>query len=415
MMEKQKYANRIVQFLVKKGFVAYFAGGWVRDYLLGHPSDDIDIATNAPPEKILNIFPGTNLVGLAFGVVIVNMEGHQFEVSTFRRDVNYTDGRKPERIELSTAEEDAKRRDFTINGMFYDPLEDTIYDFVNGKSDLAQGIIRAIGNPSERFYEDRLRMIRAIRFASRFGFHIDAETQDGIIENAPSLFPSVAMERIWQEFNKMTPYANVDRAIIEMHRLGLLQVIFPDLVDVHLTEIKHRVSGFPHFPQNCPTIYYIAELFPDASPEQLLEICKYLRTGNQDARRLEMQYQARSLLSREKDNGVHFDPISWTHFFAHPESQVILDVHVAKMAPDSKQAALRKYLERRVSLLPHIERIELKKPLVTAANLQSLGIPQGKQLGLLLKEAEKIAISKNMNSAQEVIEHLKKSSLWPKQ
>ena len=197
MTETKKIATAIVRKLVAAGYTAYFAGGWVRDYLMGHPSEDIDIATDAPPEKIIDLFPKTLLVGVAFGVVVVIVDGHQFEVATFRRDIDYADGRKPSKIELSTAEEDAFRRDFTINGMFYDPLEDVFHDFVKGKEDIQHGVIRAIGNADERFVEDRLRMIRAVRFAARFAFNISSETQSAIEANADTLFPAVAMERIW--------------------------------------------------------------------------------------------------------------------------------------------------------------------------------------------------------------------------
>jgi len=132
MTEAFAHARAIVTKLVRTGYIAYFAGGWVRDYVMGHPSEDIDIATNASPAEIMDLFPHTILVGLAFGVVIVVIEGHQFEVATFRKDVGYLDGRHPSGIEMSTPQEDALRRDFTINGMFYDPLEEVIHDFVQG-------------------------------------------------------------------------------------------------------------------------------------------------------------------------------------------------------------------------------------------------------------------------------------------
>ena len=131
--------------------------------------------------------------------------------------------------------------------------------------------------------EDRLRMIRAVRFASRFGFNIDADTQQGIIENAETLFPAVAMERIWQEFSKMAAYPKFDHAIIELHRLGLLPVIFPQLQETHLRDIKHRIASFVHFSKETPQILFLMELFPDSSLEDQLEICQYLRTSNHDA------------------------------------------------------------------------------------------------------------------------------------
>jgi poly(A) polymerase len=225
-MDAKYYATLLVKELVKAGYIAYFAGGWARDYVMGHPSADIDIATNAPPEKILDLFPCTILVGLAFGVIIVVIEGHQFEVATFRRDIGYDSGRRPNSIELADPEEDALRRDFTINGLFFDPLEERIIDYVGGIEDIKKRVIRTIGNADERFSEDRLRMIRAIRFAARFGFAIEEETQIGIALNADTLFPAVAMERIWQEFNKMVAYPHFDQALIEMHRLKLLPVIW---------------------------------------------------------------------------------------------------------------------------------------------------------------------------------------------
>ena len=178
MTETKKIATAIVRKLVAAGYTAYFAGGWVRDYLMGHPSEDIDLATDAPPEKIIDLFPKTLLVGVAFGVVVVIVDGHQFEVATFRRDIDYADGRKPSKIELSTAEEDAFRRDFTINGMFYDPLTNQILDYVGGQEDLKKKIIRAIGNPHKRIQEDRLRMIRAVRLSCRFDFQIEEKTKE---------------------------------------------------------------------------------------------------------------------------------------------------------------------------------------------------------------------------------------------
>jgi len=230
-----------------------------------HPSDDIDIATDAPTEEILNLFPRTILVGLSFGVVVVVLDGHQFEVATFRRDIGYADGRKPTRVERSSPEEDASRRDFTINGMFYDPVEEVVHDFVNGAEDIKLGIIRTIGDPYQRFAEDRLRMIRAVRFSSRFGFTIDQDTQDAIRANADTLFPAVAMERVWQEFCKMVRFPNVDHAIIELHRLELLQVIFPQLQGVHLNEIKKRVAHISHYPPTTDPFLHMLALFPGIS------------------------------------------------------------------------------------------------------------------------------------------------------
>src|SRR3989338_2628829 len=143
-MEEHPQARQIVETLAKAGFVAYYAGGWVRDFLLNHPSDDIDIATNAPPETIQALFPHTVPIGLAFGIILVIIDGKQYEVATFRQDLAYKDGRRPTKIAFATAIEDAKRRDFTINGMFFDPLKEEVLDYVSGKTDLENQVIRAI-------------------------------------------------------------------------------------------------------------------------------------------------------------------------------------------------------------------------------------------------------------------------------
>lgn len=408
-MDAYTRATEIVKKLVRAGYIAYFAGGWVRDYVMKHPSADIDIATNAPTDVILDLFPRTILVGLAFGVVIVAIDGHQFEVSTFRRDIGYSDGRKPDKIELASPQEDAQRRDFTVNGMFYDPLENEIYDYVNGMQDITEGVIRTIGSPDERFVEDRLRMIRAVRFAARFGFVIDPETERAIIENADTLFPPVAIERVWQELTKMTSSPRFDWALIEMHRMGLLQVMFPMLQHVHLKDIKHRVSSFAHFPKDCPTILYIIELFPDETLDQLLDLCAYLKISSHDARLVEYACKAKTLLRDEMES----DRTRWVHFYAHPLSQVVLEAFAAHMTQKERDDFLERSRDRQEGLRHHIHRISKKKPLVTAQDLINLGIKPGKIMGALLKEAEQIAINYDLNDVEQVVDILKTATHWP--
>lgn len=413
-MDVRKRATAIVQRLVDEGYIAYFAGGWVRDFVMGHPSADIDIATNAAPEKILDLFPKANLVGLAFGVVIVNFEGHNFEVATFRKDVGYGGGRKPEKIELATPQEDAWRRDFTINGMFYDPLSDTLHDFVNGVEDIKLGVIRTIGDPHERFIEDRLRMIRAIRFSARFNFPIDTETQRAIALNAKTLFPAVAMERIWQEFNKMAKADRFDYALIEMQRLGLLPVIFPALKTMSLEEIERRVANFKDFPKDTPAILYLMELFPETSLNELLEICQYLRTSVHEGKLVEFAYRGKHLLLLEENLGDAIERIEWANFYAHRFFDVCFDALAARYAQEERINLIERHQQRRERLLPHIQRIAEKKPLITAAMLQDHGIMPGKHMGELLKAAEHLSIKHDLHDENEVIELLKKSKLWHK-
>lgn len=410
-MDVQAVATEIVRKLNYAGYTAYFAGGWVRDHLMGHPCDDIDIATDAPPEKILDLFPRTILVGLAFGIVVVVEKGHQFEVATFRKDINYVDGRKPTHIELSTAEEDASRRDFTINGMFYDPLEHVIHDFVHGAEDIHKKVIRTIGNPDERFVEDRLRMIRAVRFAARFGFAIDQDTQEAIRASADTLFPAVAPERIWQELNKMSRNGNFDAAVVELHRLNLLPVIFPDLKGVHLHDIRNMVAGFKHFPENAETILYVIELFPKITAEEARELCLYLRTSNEDVRLAEFLVLMRKCIESEHVLGI-VDLHGWSHLYANPASGKCLKIIASTMAQEEKNEFIRKHDERISTLQKHIERIVQKKPLVNSALLIKEGISPGRLMGTLLKEAERLAIMNDLNDPDKVIAMLKTTHAW---
>ncbi len=401
-MVTKEIATKIVQKLVDEGHTAYFAGGCVRDFLLGHPSDDIDIATDAEPETIVGLFPKTVTVGIAFGVVIIHEKGRAFEIATFRKDIGYENGRSPTAVEPSTPEEDAKRRDFTINGMFYDPLNERILDFVGGKEDLSRGMIRTIGDPYERFFEDRLRMVRAVRFACRFGFHIDPETENAIVANAESLFPAVSIERIWQEFNKMAAYPSFDWALVEMHRLGLLSIIFPWLQNVHLNEIKERTASFRKMPEKAPTIAYLLQLFPDINREEVEDLCRKLKTSKRDLRFAQFLYDIEHL---EKP-----DAYDWSHVYAHPDSDLCLKILAAKQEkPDS---FLKEHRMRKQGLLPHINRIIEKTPVVASKDLMQEGIKPGKRMGELLKLAERVAIDEKLHTTKEVIDSLKKTNLW---
>lgn len=409
-MNTKMAAIEIVKTLNAAGYVAYFAGGWVRDLIMQHPSDDIDIATDASPEIILTLFPHTVKIGLAFGVVLVIMHGHPFEVASFRKDVQYEDGRRPTQIELSSAQEDALRRDFTINGLFYDPIKEEIYDYVNGISDIQKGIIRTIGDPHERFTEDRLRMIRAIRFASRFSFSIEQETQQAIKTHAPALFPSVAMERVWQEFHKMAKFPLFAQAVLKMHHLELLSVIFPALQSIQTPDLEKRVDAFHHFPKNTPPILYLMELFPNMPLEELLELCEYFRTSAHEGRIVEYAFKGRALL--EQEQGV--EDLEWVYFYANPFFQNCFEALIARYAEEEKRCFTERHFKRRERLLPHIQRVVERKPLVSAAILKEQGILPGKLMGELLREAERIAISQDLQEVGQVMKQLRHSALWPK-
>lgn len=227
--DKRSLAVGIVKRLTDNGYRALFAGGWVRDMLLGMTTDgDIDIATNATPTTIEALFDRTVGVGEQFGVMIVVRQGIPFEVATFRSDIGIADGRHPASVVFSDERADAQRRDFTINGMFYDPLTDTVLDYVGGREDLDKGVIRAIGEPGQRISEDYLRMLRAIRFASRFGYTIEDSTFRALRENA-SRIHAVSPERIFQELDKMLCGPHPDLAVALLHECGLLREVLPEV------------------------------------------------------------------------------------------------------------------------------------------------------------------------------------------
>lgn len=231
MTPKEVAARAIAQRLREAGYIAYLAGGCVRDRLLGHEPKDFDIATSAPAATVQQLFARTIPVGVQFGVVVVVIDGQAVEVATFRSDAVYLDGRHPSSVHFGSAEEDARRRDFTINGMFIDPLTGAVIDYVGGQADLQAGVIRAIGDPGARISEDRLRMLRAIRLGARLRFTIDPATFAALQAAAPSI-TDIAWERIGDEIARMLAdsEAGSARCAFELlDRSGLLPAVLPEV------------------------------------------------------------------------------------------------------------------------------------------------------------------------------------------
>ncbi|MBI22203.1 MAG: phosphohydrolase [Roseibacillus sp.] len=223
-------AESVARRLTGAGHQALFAGGCVRDALLGREPDDYDIATSARPEEVLHLFPGSDEVGAHFGVIILHEGGYQFQVATFRSDGTYLDGRHPDSVTFnSNAEEDAKRRDFTINGLFEDPMSGKILDYVGGRKDLEAGILRAIGIPHARFEEDALRLLRALRFAIYTGFKIDPATWEALCADA-SLLQRVSPERIRDEFDKIITHSSRRLGVELLVESGLMEFIVPEFL-----------------------------------------------------------------------------------------------------------------------------------------------------------------------------------------
>jgi poly(A) polymerase len=229
LVNARELANSICDTLIRNGFEALLAGGSVRDLLLGRAPADYDVTTNATPEQVMELFPESVAVGAQFGVILIPRDEHKVEVATFRSDVGYSDGRHPDKvIYAKSTEEDVQRRDFTINGLLMRHDTAEILDFVGGRADLQAGIIRAIGEPDRRFEEDKLRMLRAVRFAARFGFEIEADTFRAIQKHV-GMIHEISAERIRDELTKLLTEGAAGNAFRLLDQTGLLQKVLPEI------------------------------------------------------------------------------------------------------------------------------------------------------------------------------------------
>lgn len=310
-------ARRVLQRLRAGGFEALFAGGCVRDRLLGKQANDYDVATSARPAEVRRLFRRTVAVGEQFGVVIVAEFGPPVEVATFRRDKGYRDGRHPEGVEFADVREDARRRDFTVNGLFLDPETGRVLDFVGGEADLAARVVRAIGDPSARFEEDRLRMIRAARFAAALGFSLDPATAEAARRLAAKV-ASVSWERIRDEVKKMLTGPAPKRSIELLDALGLLCHVLPELLPMKGCEQPanfhpegdvwvHTLLCFDHLRRDPPFPLALGLLLHDVGKPRTFKVEDRIRfTGHEvvGARMAETVCERLRLSNDEKDRVV---------------------------------------------------------------------------------------------------------------
>ena len=304
---QREFAVEVVRKLQAAGYCALWAGGCVRDLLLGLAPADYDVATNARPEQVQALFgPRRTLaIGAAFGVILVQGprggQAGDVEVATFRTEGPYLDGRRPENVVFCTPEEDAHRRDFTINGMFFDPLAEEVLDYVGGKDDIARKVVRAIGDPHARFSEDKLRMLRAVRITARFNFALDPVTADAVRQMAAEL-PVVSQERIAQELKKMLVHPRRRQAVELARDLNLLSIILPELAPVIASAAESNPSSpwkvtltaleilvAPRFELAFAALLYELGLSEptDAVAVRVEKICRRLRLSNDECHAIE--------------------------------------------------------------------------------------------------------------------------------
>ncbi|MEI6772178.1 MAG: CCA tRNA nucleotidyltransferase, partial [Planctomycetota bacterium] len=283
---EKTFAREVVQKLVDAGFEALWAGGCVRDELLGLVPADYDIATSARPEQVRKIFPRTVAVGASFGVIEVigplhpNGKPIMIQVATFRADLGYTDGRRPDAIRYCSAQEDALRRDFTINGMFFDPIANKLVDYVEGQIDLKSKVLRAIGDANVRFAEDRLRMLRAARLVPRFDLKLDETTKAAILANA-SAIGTVSPERIADELRKIFQHPSRGVGIRLFIELGLARQIFPEVFSTETVGVYTDILAvIQHLPKVSSFPLVLASLLQKLSGKQAEETCRRFKMSN---------------------------------------------------------------------------------------------------------------------------------------
>lgn len=345
--QAREFATQVVRKLRDSGHVAYWAGGCVRDLLLGLPPADYDVATDATPDRVIKIFRRTIHVGISFGVIRVLGDGEaseDVEVATFRSDGDYLDGRRPESITFGSAEADAARRDFTINGMFYDPMTKEVIDYVGGRSDLEAKILRAIGDPHQRFAEDKLRLLRAARFAARFDLAMDPLTREAVIAVSRQV-TIVAAERIAQELRRMLTHSSRARGICYIRELRLLSPIFPDLIPVdqiawnRTQSIYQNLSEHPNFPLS------LAILLRDLPTELVEARCLALKlSSDEQARTLWLVAHQNALTEQDRPRVCKLKRL-----FAHPFFPELLDWWRAEGESKAKTV---EFVDQYLNMLP---------------------------------------------------------------
>lgn len=395
--------KKVLSILHEKGYCAYFAGGWVRDFLLERPSQDLDIATNATPDQFLALFPDAQSIGKQFGVIMLPVDSDYLEVTTFRREGSYVNGRHPTKLEWCDVYEDAQRRDFTINGLFYDPIRGQIFDYVEGKRDLEREYIRTIGPPQKRFEEDKLRLLRAIRFASALEFSIEGVTLEEIRKQAFTLFPAVSMERVQRELLKMQREAPFYKSVELLFQTNLLGALFPQIAHLISKDSQQVFERIKLFPQDLHFIFTLLAFFENFSPQFRLALCSYFKLPKRVFREVR-EYTRLEQFERE-NRDFSFD---WLLLYAHPRFSSFLQAVLTLFPEKERVQRKRQHAIQTSAYSNQIRDIQEKKKKLQAAHLKAEGIAPGQRMGSLLKMGEEIAAIQQLYSPFEVIRELRK-------
>ena len=436
--EKAQHATRIVRELRQSGYSAYLVGGCVRDLLLGREPADFDVATSATPQEVIQLFPQTFAVGAQFGVVLVPIlrdtpeggrDNYAIEVATYRSDGRYSDGRHPDQVQFSKdARTDVQRRDFTINGLLLDPISAEVLDYVGGRDDLQCGIIRTIGDARQRLTEDKLRMLRAVRFAARFGYRVEEKTFSAVRELGPQIH-QVSRERIRDEILKMLTEGHARRAFELLDQTGLLAQVLPEI---------ERMKGVEQPPQFHPegdvwvhTLMLLEGLQPECSrtlalgallhdvgkpptfriaPDRIRfdqhaevgtkmaeEICHRFRLSNEETG------QVSSLVA----NHMRFGDVkrmknsTLKRFFRLPRFEEHLELHRLDCLSSHRDLSLYEFAKEKLHVMPE-EQIR-PRPLLTGYDLILAGYTPGPQFKELLTAVEDAQLDGAISTREEAL------------
>jgi len=448
VLTAKQSATEIVRTLRQRGHQAYLVGGCVRDLLLGREPADYDVATDATPNEVMSIFPQTWAVGAQFGVVLVPVEDQKqvlryahddsdkgvVEVATFRSDGLYTDGRHPDQVTYTRdPKEDVQRRDFTINGLLLDPLNNEVLDFVGGRADLSARIIRTIGAPERRFAEDKLRMLRAVRFAARFGYQIDRATFEAI-RALRSEIHQVSRERVRDELVKMLTEGHARRAFELLDQTGLLKEVLPEVDKMHGVEQPpqfhpegdvwvHTLLLLEGLPERASPTLAMGALLHDVgkpptfrvAPDRIRfdghvevgvkmaeEICHRLRFSKHDTE------QIASLVANHMRfaDGQEMKPATLKRFFRLPRFDEHLELHRLDCLASHRDLSLYNFVREQLARMP-AEQIR-PKPLLTGDDLIAMGYTPGPQFKQILAAVEDAQLEGRLQDADEAREFVRR-------
>jgi poly(A) polymerase len=431
MMEST--ARDLTHRLRVAGHTAYYAGGSVRDLVRGQAPKDIDIATDARPEEVQNLFARTYAVGAHFGVIVVLENGFQFEVATFRSDGAYLDGRRPTEVHFATAQDDAARRDFTINGMFFDPEKEEVIDFVGGRADLEARLIRAIGDPAQRIAEDRLRILRAVRFATVLGFEIEAATWNAVLAHAGSI-NEISAERIREELVRIFLSPHRARGWDLLDASGLMRAILPELEEMKGCEqppqfhpegdvFKHTRIMVEMLPAEASLPLVLSVLFHDIGkpPTSAVDEAGRIRFNGHDRVGAEM---TEAIMERLRFSRVEIDATveavrqhmvfkdvpnmrvaKLKRFMARPTFEDELELHRVDCA--SSHGMMDNYDFLREKREEFASEPIIPPPLVRGDDLIALGMKPGPKFGEILEAVETRQLEGALKDREEALEWVK--------